>query len=138
MIKATHYQITAKKIAGGSKTLFRPRHTAIRNSCIRSPVRAGILHYSEFGYPCTCPDCETVLKVKDSKRRYIKNGDGQKIPFNLKRYHCSQCQKLHTEIPDLVEPYRQYEQRTVEEVQKGNAATFAGDDSTIRYWRGKK
>lgn len=78
------------------------------------------------------------MTIKNSKRRYIKDNDGRKIPFNLKRYYCPVCNRLHTEIPDLIKPYRQYEQSIIDEVKKGHISIFSGDDSTIRYWKRKK
>lgn len=75
------------------------------------------------------------MKFRNTKRRSVKDNSGRKIPFNLKRYHCAVCNKLHTEIPDIIFPYRQYEKSVIEEVCKGNISTFSGDDSTIRYWK---
>ena len=87
--------------------------------------------------PIVCPDCGDVMAVKDSKRRYIKDESGRKLPFNLRRFYCPNCDRLHTEIPDLVTPYCQYDNATRERVKSGEYATFAGDDSTIRKWRKK-
>lgn len=56
----------------------------------------------------------------------------------MKRYYCPNCNQMHTELPDLIKPYRQYEQSVIDAVQHGHIDTFAGDDSTIRYWKGKK
>lgn len=78
------------------------------------------------------------MYVKNSKRRYIKTETGQKIPFNFKRYYCSKCNKLHTEIPNFIQPYKHYEASTINRVKSGDISTFGGDDSTIRYWQGKK
>lgn len=85
-------------------------------------------------FPVLCPLCGQELSVKDSKRRYVKDELSRKIPFNLKRYYCSSCKKIHTEIPDIVQPYKQYETLTIRKVQEGNSLTFAGDNSTIRKW----
>lgn len=78
------------------------------------------------------------MTIKNSKQRYIKDCNSHKIPFNLKRYYCPNCNQMHTELPDLIKPYRQYEQSVIDAVQHGHIDTFAGDDSTIRYWKGKK
>lgn len=78
------------------------------------------------------------MKVKNSKKRYIKIGSGQKIPFNIKRYYCANCNRIHTELSDFIQSYRQYEKSIIEEVQRGHIDTFSGDDSTIRYWQGRK
>lgn len=78
------------------------------------------------------------MKIRDTKRRYIRFGNGKRYPFNLRRYHCSNCHKLHMEIPDIVKPYKQYDSATIESVESGDSSVFCGDDSTIRVWRGKK
>ncbi len=91
-----------------------------------------------FDFPVICPKCTSEMSVKNSKRRYIKSEINQKIPFNLKRYYCSKCKNIHTEIPNFVKPYKHYETSTIEHVKSGDIATFGGDNSTIRYWQGKK
>lgn len=91
-----------------------------------------------FEYPILCPTCNYEMKIRDSKRRYIKTESGQKIPINLKRYYCSRCNKLHTEIPDIIIPYKQYKKSIIEKVKSGDISSFAGDDSTIREWQRKK
>ena len=78
------------------------------------------------------------MKIRDTKRRYIKFGSGERYPLNLRRYYCQNCHQLHTELPDLVKPYKQYDSETIERVISGNSSDFAGDDSTIRKWRGRK
>ena len=88
-------------------------------------------------HPVCCPACDLRMIVKDSKRRYIKDESGRKLPFNLRRFYCPNCDRIHTEIPDLVTPYCQYDNATRERVKSGEYATFAGDDSTIRKWRKK-
>ena len=89
-------------------------------------------------YPVFCPLCNQEMKIRDSKRRYIKLESGNRIPINLKRYYCSKCQKIHTEIPDLITPYKQYDTSTIEKIKSGDISSFAGDDSTIREWKRQK
>lgn len=95
------------------------------------------LKIQNHNYPICCPICEREMQVKDSKRRYIKDETGRKVPFNLRRFHCEACNRLHTELPDLVRPYSQYDTATIERVRSGEYVTFGGDDSTIRWWRKK-
>lgn len=85
-----------------------------------------------------CPKCQIEMKIRDTKRRYIRFGNGEKYPFNLRRYYCSTCHKLHTELPDIVKPYKQYDSATIEKVTTGDSSDFCGDDSTIRKWREQK
>lgn len=86
-------------------------------------------------HPVCCPVCDLQMIVKDSKRRYIKDESGRKLPFNLRRFYCPNCDHIHTEIPDMVTPYGQYDNATRERVKSGEYTIFAGDDSTIRKWR---
>lgn len=88
--------------------------------------------------PISCPVCNAEMKVRGSKGRYIKTGGGDKLLFNLRQLNCPVCKKIHLEIPDLIQPFRQYEQATIVAVQSGDVADFAGDNSTVRYWQGKK
>ena len=88
-------------------------------------------------HPIIGPDGGGDMAVKDSTRRYIKDESGRKLPFNLRRFYCPNCDHIHTEIPDMVTPYGQYDNATRERVKSGEYATFAGDDSTIRKWRKK-
>ena len=88
-------------------------------------------------HPVCCPVCDLQVIIKDSKRRYIKDESGRKLPFNLRRFYCPNCERLHTEIPNLVTPYCQYDNTTRERVKIGDYTTFAGDDSTIRKWSKK-
>ncbi len=88
--------------------------------------------------PIICPICQSEMKIRDTKRRYIRFENGERYPFNLRRYYCSCCHQLHTELPDLVQPYKQYDFKTIEKVQSGDSSDFGGDDSTIRKWRGRK
>ena len=89
-------------------------------------------------FPIICPICQSEMLIRDTKRRYIKFGSGERYPFNLRRYHCQNCHQLHTSLPELVKPYKQYDSETIERVISGNSSDFAGDDSTIRKWRGQK
>ena len=88
-------------------------------------------------HPICCPVCDLQMIIKDSTRRYIKDESGRKLPFNLRRFYCANCDRIHTEIPDMVTPYCQYDNATRERVKSGECATFAGDDSTIQKWRKK-
>ncbi len=108
----------------------------IQNTCI-DLWEVQYLKIRNSDHPVICPDCGGDMAVKDSKRRYIKDESGRKLPFNLRRFYCPSCDRIHTEIPDLVTPYCQYDNATKERVKSGECATFAGDDSTIRKWRKK-
>lgn len=98
----------------------------------------GYIKILNLNFPIICPICHSEMKIRDTKRRYIRFGNGERYPFCLRRYYCSSCHQLHTELPDLVEPYKQYDSETIERVKSGDSSDFCGDDSTIRKWRGRK
>jgi len=102
------------------------------------PTEITYIKILNIDVPIRCPKCQDEMKIRDTKRRYIRFGNGERYPFNLRRYYCSICHQLHTEIPDLVQPYKHYDSQTIEKVKSGDSSDFGGDDSTIRKWRGEK
>lgn len=102
------------------------------------PTEIAYIKILNIDVPIRCPKCQDEMKIRDTKHRYIRFGNGERYPFNLRRYYCSICHQLHTEIPDLVEPYKQYDSETIEKVKSGDLSDFCGDDSTIRKWRRQK
>lgn len=61
-----------------------------------------------------CPNCGGELRGYDHVRRTIRLGDDEKRTDILLRLKCSECGKVHREIPDYIEPYKQYEKDTIE------------------------
>jgi hypothetical protein len=62
---------------------------------------------------------------------------GETRRFLLRRLRCERCGKLHTEIPDIIQPCKHYDSETIQGVidGDGSASQCAADDSTIRRWR---
>lgn len=67
----------------------------------------------------TCPDCGGSLKYYDSvtriairKRRTIEH-------VKIRRLHCTDCGKLHRELPDDIFPYKQYDADIIQGVVEG-------------------
>lgn len=90
-----------------------------------------IINYS---YPVICPDCHSPIRIRDSKRRLIKLSSGEKLYINLRRYKCLRCNNIHTELPDFMLPYKQYEKRVILNAKNGIIDGIGADSSTIRYW----
>lgn len=82
-----------------------------------------------------CPDCKGEVIRKGNKKRKVLLEDGTPQIFSLKRFYCSKCDKIHTEIPDCIIPYKHYSQETINRVKSGLSDAFSGDDSTIRRWK---
>jgi hypothetical protein len=84
-----------------------------------------------------CPLCGGRLTYRDSRPRKLKNLFGEVSNFLLRRLRCEECGKLHTEIPDIIQPYKHYDSETIQSVIDGtdSAQGCAADDSTIRRWK---
>jgi hypothetical protein len=84
-----------------------------------------------------CPLCGGELKYRDSRKRITKDILGDIRRFLLRRLRCIRCNKLHTEIPDIILPYKRYDTEAVQSVLDGaeSASACAADDSTMRRWR---
>ncbi|WP_373219159.1 DUF6431 domain-containing protein [Ruminococcus sp. 5_1_39BFAA] len=85
-----------------------------------------------------CPVCGGGMIRRGNKRRKVRAEDGATNIYSLKRYWCETCGKLHTEIPDFIEPYKHYNKETINKVRGGNTETFWGDESTIKRWQAEK
>jgi len=82
-----------------------------------------------------CPYCGATLKYRNSRLRQLLDALGEKTVYRLRRLLCEGCRKLHTEIPDTMQPYKHYDTKTIQDVLDGGGQTCAADDSTIRRWR---
>jgi len=84
-----------------------------------------------------CPLCGGILLYLDSKPRGLKNLAGLVSRFLLRRLRCSACGKIHTELPDIIQPYKHYDSETIQHVLDGSAGASycAADDSTMRRWK---
>lgn len=84
-----------------------------------------------------CPDCQGILKVRDTKLRYvIRKETEEREVFRLRRLKCQGCKKLHTELPDFMHPYKHYESKSIQDTigeRKDNCCK--ADESTLRRWK---
>ena len=85
---------------------------------------------------CTCPLCGGSLYHRDYKPRNSKKCDGEILHFKLRRLLCDNCKKLHTEIPDIIQPHKHYDSATIQSVIDGTeeSKNCVADNSTIRRW----
>ena len=82
-----------------------------------------------------CPYCGGLLEYRNSRTRERLNKLRKKTVYLLRRLWCACCRHLHTEIPDIIQPYRHFGSSVIQEVLDGGGETCAADDSTIRRWR---
>jgi len=84
-----------------------------------------------------CPDCGQLLSGYDTRARHVVESSGRIRWFRLRRLKCHQCDALHLELPDFMEPKKHYEAQLIEEVRAGRSDSCPADDSTIRRWMKK-
>ncbi len=83
-----------------------------------------------------CPCCGGSLHVIGSRRRKYINGLGHEIILIIRRLCCTQCKRIHHELPDILIPYKRYGRASIEAVITGDAAlTVSADESTLGRWR---
>jgi len=80
-----------------------------------------------------CPLCAGFMKHRDRKKRDVMNLIGEVRHFSLRRLLCLVCGKLHTEIPDIIQPFKHYDSETIQCVLDGDdkLKECAADNSTI-------
>ena len=61
--------------------------------------------------------------------------DGQCIVLSIRRLRCKTCGKIHTQLPDLVQPFKHYASRVIQKVLDGRSEGCCAEDSTIRRWK---
>lgn len=81
------------------------------------------------------PCCGEELIVIGSRKRQIASGGGDRRLLVIRRLRCTQCRKIHHELPDCVVPYKRYESECVEQVVTEPNAAVATDDATLRRWK---
>jgi len=84
-----------------------------------------------------CPKCGGSVYHRDNKFRSSKKLCGEVRRFKLRRLLCDNCTKLHTEIPDIIQPFKHYDSETIQSVIDGGekAMDCVADDSTINRWK---
>jgi len=87
--------------------------------------------------PSNCPLCSGVVYHRDYRERDVKRLNGEVWHFSLRRLLCDICMKLHTELPDIIQPYKRYDSETIQSVLDGSekAEDCVADNSTIRRWK---
>lgn len=75
------------------------------------------------------------MKVRDSKKRIVRDIYGEKYTFNLRRFKCENCNVLHEEIPDFIKPYKHYSKAAIETAISGKCDFYAMEDITVYRWK---
>lgn len=81
-----------------------------------------------------CPECNQIMRVRDSRKRTVMDECGEKYVFNLRRFKCEECQNIHLELPDCLVPYKRYSKNAIDVVVNGKCDYYIVDQSTIYRW----
>ena len=93
-------------------------------------------YYYIFNYELPlCPNCGTLLRPRDSRKRNLILDNGEVIFFRLRRLQCPCCHTLHQELPDFIEKYKHYSKQTIERAISGKLSTCPADNATIFRWK---
>jgi hypothetical protein len=83
-----------------------------------------------------CPCCTGSLKVVGSRPRKFIDSLGNAHVLIIRRLRCTDCKRIHHELPDILVPYKRYDSESIEAALNGDHGLFvAADESTINRWR---
>jgi len=84
-----------------------------------------------------CPICGGKLKYRDRRKRYARDTEGHRLVYSLRRLRCQEksCGKLHTELPDVLIPYKRYTRETFEAVAEFGKPDIPEEERTHRKMR---
>lgn len=85
-----------------------------------------------------CPACGGSVRVRDSRKRTVRDSDGQPHIFRLRRLQCAVCGLTHLEIPDFIQPQKHYSGLVIAATVNGECDHCAADNSTIYRWKYEK
>lgn len=83
-----------------------------------------------------CPVCGGSLNVIGTRERTVWIGNGGKETLVIRRLCCTDCGKIHHELPDCVVPYKRYSAEVIEDIIRIDAENPCCENSTI--WRIKR
>lgn len=81
------------------------------------------------------------MKYRDSRPRIMRTHGGKTHHVMVRRYYCSRCHHLHTQLPDVLLPYKHYCSETVQDVLDEIVDEQSPEDAdgpspmTMKEWR---
>jgi hypothetical protein len=79
-----------------------------------------------------CPVCSGELSVLGTCDRKVIMADGDEKILILRRLRCSQCRKIHHELPDILIPYKRHCAETIDTIIDGKLESVYVDESALR------
>lgn len=67
----------------------------------------------------TCPICNGKLKYYDTVKRLVRTKNRKTKYIRIRRLRCTDCYRLHRELPNDILPYKQYESEIIIGVIEG-------------------
>jgi hypothetical protein len=65
----------------------------------------------------------------------MRDFDGQKHWYIIRRLYCKACKKIHRELPAGMQPYKHYQIGLIEGALDGREPVCAADNSTLHRWK---
>jgi len=79
-----------------------------------------------------CPICDSPeLKVIGSRKRRALHGNGEAIMLIIRRLRCSNCHRIHHELPNMLVPYKRYTSTVIESILDDAGTEVCCENSSI-------
>lgn len=75
------------------------------------------------------------MTVKDTRKRKVKDAEGNIYIFRLRRLQCVECHRIHIEAPDFIVKNKHYSKTVIDEYLSGKNTNIAADNKTLYLWR---
>ncbi len=76
--------------------------------------------------------------VAGSRKRILREADGERSVLIIRRLRCEHCGRIHHELPDVIVPYKHHSAEAIEEILKERKTeTYPCEASTalrLRRW----
>lgn len=76
------------------------------------------------------------MSIIGTRDRKVIDSTGVSRVYNIRRLRCSNCRRIHHELPDFLVPYKRYGSECIEMVLTNpDHHSVAADDSTLSRWK---
>ena len=82
-----------------------------------------------------CPLCGALCSGYDTRSRHSIDRAGFVRWFALRRLRCSDCKKLHIELPDFMTEKKHYEKSVITAVKENLSDDCPADNVTMWRWK---
>ncbi len=87
-----------------------------------------------------CPECGGRLRYFDRTSRIVRTKNSISKNIEIRRLKCTECGRIHRELPSFIFPYKQYEAEIIRGVSEGliTSETLGFEDypceATMKKW----